>query len=188
MLIGISGCKGVGKDTAASCLEGYTRLGFADKLKEAVANLLMLEDVDVFKDYGTVQVEVRGQANTYRILTGRTFLQRFGTEMGRETFGNSFWVDQWETRYHELQETSMYVPIVVPDVRFANEAVRIKTLGGIIIRIDRKGYIYDGHPSEEGINDDLIDAIVLNSGPIEEFQARFLAVIEGLISGVTNVR
>lgn len=187
MLIGLTGCKGVGKDTAASCLEGFTRLGFADKLKEAVGNLLMMDDVDAFKDYGTVQIEIRGTANYYRIFTGRSFLQRFGTEMGRETFWNSFWVDQWETRYQELQETSMYVPIVVPDVRFANEAIRIKTLEGMIIRIDRPGYIYDGHPSEDGIPDDLIDAVVLNNGTVEEFQARFLAVVEGLISGVASI-
>jgi len=190
MLVGLTGCKGVGKNTAASFLDGYTQMAFADKLKEAVANLfdIPIEEMHYFKNYAMVECDVQGESSYQLILTGRDFLQRFGTEMGRDTFGEKFWVEQWATQYDILSMTNSDAAkkIVVTDVRFHNEASRIIWYGGHIIEITRPGCEPDGHASEDGIPDDLIDATVHNDGTVDDFRRKFLAVVEGLSVGVVS--
>src|SRR5262249_7886745 len=103
MIIGLTGNKGVGKDTAGAFLVqhcGFERAAFADKLKEAVAALFdfPLEWVDEFKDnhgksLDAVEVIVDNKGLMQYSFGWREFLQRFGTEMGRNIFGEWFWVD-----------------------------------------------------------------------------------------------
>lgn len=191
MLVGFAGCKGSGKDTAASFLleeGGWTKIGFADQLKRAVAALwdIPLYEVDELKNSPAyVELNTDWQDNYplkpwYR-YSWREFLQRFGTEMGRDVFGRNFWVDQWWTQY--LAEPDS---VVVPDVRFTNEAVRIKELGGYIIEIVRPGHEPDGHASEQPLHPDLLDMRIFNDGTIEDFKTRVLATVEACKAGVTN--
>ncbi len=196
MLIGICGNKGAGKDTAASFLDGYTRMAFADKLKEAVANLfdISIPEVDEFKeaaelpedDIAVMLGDYGGMLHTS--LPWRGFLQRFGTEMGRNTFGEKFWVEQWATQYDILYMTNSDAAkkVVVTDVRFHNEASRIIWYGGHIIQITRPGCEPDGHASEDRLSKDLIDATVYNDGTLDDFRRKFLAVVEGLSVGVVS--
>lgn len=184
MLIGLTGHKGVGKDTAASFLEGYTKLAFADKLKEAVASLFKIdtEYVDFLKtDY--CWIEIRHPLSAEAIsFSWREFLQRFGTEMGRNTFGENFWIEQWERSYRILNASH----VIVTDVRFLNEAVKIHSKGGVIIEIQRPDHGPDGHASEEPLDRGLIDTIVVNDSNLDDFRNRFLAAIVGLEHGVVN--
>ncbi len=195
MLIGICGNKGVGKNTAADFLDGYTQMAFADKLKEAVANLFGMDisEVDFLKNQlATVEVRVPKDdlrfAYSRHLLYWREFLQRFGTEMGRNTFGESFWADKWASQYDELSysDPAAAKKVVVTDVRFHNEASRIIWHGGHIIEIIRPDCEPDGHASEDGIPDDLIDATVYNDGTVDDFKRKFLAVVEGLSVGVVS--
>lgn len=179
MLIGLTGCKGSGKDTVGQHLVneyGFHRLAFADKLKQAVANLfgITVEEVDRLKNKPShVRLTEVGSDSRYsttaQLIYWREFLQRFGTEMGRNTFGQDFWTDLWETTYHEAQMTSSaYKPVVVTDVRFENEARRIIQLGGWLIEVVRPGHEPDGHASEEPIDRDLLTAQLGNDGSIED--------------------
>jgi hypothetical protein len=194
MLIGLTGCKGVGKDTAASFLieeYHYVKLGFADILKQAVANLLdiPLNRVDTFKETGNIILSISEEyhPSLQKAISGRGFLQRFGTEMGRQTFGDDFWINLWDRQYQEIQGKSpSYIPIIVPDVRFNNEALFLNRVGGTIIEITRSGHETDGHESEEGIYRDLIAITVDNNASMESFRRRFLAVYHGLTVGVVG--
>ena len=183
-LIGFTGVKGSGKDTAGGFLvenEGFKRAGFADKLKEAVANLFDtdLENVTKWKyrepadverdikhlDFVEVHIDVGGDVEyTY---TWREFLQRFGTEMGRNTFGEDFWVNL------ALPDFPL-VNTVFTDVRFDNEAGRILKLGGRVFEIIRPGFESDGHESEEPIDRDLIDGTIINNGSLAVLRNRVL--------------
>lgn len=197
MIVGFSGCKGSGKDTAASFLIkelGYERRGFADKLKEAVSNLfdIPLQWVDEFKNNlgytidlvevhinvcdspiqnpgGGKQIYVERKADREYVYTWREFLQRFGTEMGRQTFGSSFWVDQVLPKDERPIKN-----IVLPDVRFDNEAMRIIQLGGRVYEILRPGHEPDGHASEVGISKPFVHAQIANDGSIEDFRKKVL--------------
>ncbi len=194
MLIGICGNKGVGKNTAADFLDGYTQMAFADKLKEAVANLfdISVDWVDLLKG-SNEEREVIGQVQLdfgwgKDSLNWREFLQRFGTEMGRNTFGRNFWVEQWEHQYNDLHALDRHAAknVVVTDVRFRNEATRIIYYGGQIIEITRPGCEPDGHASEDRLPEDLIDATVYNDSTVDDFRRKFLAVVEGLSVGVVS--
>lgn len=183
MIIGFTGAKGSGKDTAASFLieeRGYARLGFADALKNAVAALfdLTVEQVDLLKN-DLCWVELRHPLSSEAItFSWRKFLQRFGTEMGRNVFGQDFWVELWEDAAHDLKRA--HEGIVTPDVRFINEADTIRAWGGFVIEIRRPGHEPDGHASEEGLPPNYIDAAITNDGDLDQFKTRVLGTIDAL--------
>ena len=178
MIIGFHGVKGSGKDTAAQYLidnHGFQKIAFADKLKEAVANLfnVPIEKVDEWKEdreyeipLTEVNLDIGGTVEyTY---SWREFLQRFGTEMGRNTFGKDFWVNQWEDSLYKLSDFPDELNIVVTDVRFQNECHTLHRLDGIVFRIVRPGYGSDGHASEMRLPDIIMNGEIENSGTIEE--------------------
>lgn len=185
-LIGFTGCKGVGKDTAGQFLvhEGFKQIGFADKLKEAVANLfdIDIKDVDEFKLNRTivgnitsdtipaVEVILDIEGHTQYSLSWREFLQRFGIEMGRNTFGYDFWLNL------ALPDFPV-VDTVITDVRFDNEAARIMRFGGSVYEITRPGHEPDGHVSEEGIDRDLIMGTITNDGDMDKFRGWVLSAV-----------
>jgi hypothetical protein len=170
MIIGFHGCKGVGKDTAAKFLidtYDFTKVAFADPLKDAVAALLDIprDEVDTWKSDEEAAV-ILDWSYGRKEFNGREFLQRFGTEMGRNTFGNNFWVEQWED--HLYRHSMQADDIVVTDVRFRNEAEKIQELNGLVVRITRPGHQPDGHKSEEPLPDLLVDAEISNIGTIDD--------------------
>ncbi len=186
MLIGLTGYKGVGKDTAAQWLideQGYVKLAFADKLKEAVANLfgLTLGEVELLKNDLTWVSIHWPLSEGVREMSFRELLQRFGTEMGRHTFGEDFWVEIWEREFYDINTTTgRHIPIVATDVRFENEAQKIHELEGKLIRVMRPGYDSDGHASEVELPSHYIDAVVMNEGTIEDFHTNLAIIMEGI--------
>jgi len=192
MIIGFTGVKQSGKDTCGAFLvETYEfqRRAFADILKEAVCNLFDIDLIvydklkgndNVAETVGHVILEVSG--TTQYDYSWREFIQRFGTEMGRNTFGKNFWVDQWEDGLY--RDSIVEDDIVVTDVRFQNEAAKIQDLGGTIVRVTRPGYESDGHVSEEPLPNILIDADINNNGTIEDLQIDVMELYQGLIRGL----
>lgn len=173
MIVGFTGLAGSGKDTAAKYLVekyGFERHAFADKLKDAVAALMFIprEDVDIFKevvtDYGACRASVLLLIDNeceYE-FQWREFLQRFGTEMGRQVFGNDFWVNQLMSGY-------AVTDWAISDVRFENEASAIQDAGGVVVKLIRPGTdVGDTHVSEAGLYDDSIDHVILNDGSLSD--------------------
>jgi len=143
MIVGLSGQKRSGKDTIAAYLvkeHNFERKAFADPLKRSVAALfdIPFSEVDKLKLDPQVEVIIRKWKDgnifeDYVRMNKRTFLQRYGTEAHRDVFGQDFWLD------HTLPVQGFYPgrAIVVTDVRFTNEAARIRELGGIVVKVSR---------------------------------------------------
>ena len=139
MIIGICGLIGSGKGTVADILveQGFTKVSFADKLKDGVAtifdwNRAMLEgDTDESRLWRE-QEDIFWTAETGRSITPRIVLQEFGTECMRDGFHNGVWVSL--LKKFILDNPGYYV---VPDVRFRNEQNMIRDLGGEIWQIKR---------------------------------------------------
>lgn len=197
-LIGVAGAKRSGKNTFADLLaareENVTRVAFADKLKLFAARALgfrgtdefLIALMDEFKETGELAAGYRQPGADGSILlnmTGRQYLQWVGTEAGRNTFGDTFWIDQvlpdpvkfdgadWQT----LIEGEFYERygwevdyVVVTDVRFPNEAQRIRDLGGVVVEIQRDGAGGDGHVSETPLPREMVDYVVTNDGTMED--------------------
>jgi hypothetical protein len=180
MIIGLTGLKGSGKDTVGAYLVkefGFERKAFADPLKRSVAALfdIPFSEIDKLKDMldNWIFLDMDGVLEPVSKMNFRTFLQRYGTEAHRDIFGKNFWVDL------TLPVQGFYPgrAIVVTDVRFRNEAERVKYLDGIIIRIKRGSLEQhphgvegepDVHESEIMDYPDLVDFTLYNDGTIEE--------------------
>ncbi len=147
MIIGISGRKGSGKSTVAGYLqdriEGAVRISFADTLK------LIAQEA-----FGALPEQVYGLRKNDRIavcgLVARDVMQKVGQGM-REIWPDC-WVFAWERKVVEHWAMNGTGPVIVDDVRYPNEAKRIKEMGGILIRLDRAPY-EDAHVSETALDD-----------------------------------
>lgn len=118
----------------------------------------------------------------------RKLLQWIGTDWGRETVNENIWVDIWKKEVELFIASNVIV--LCDDCRFDNEAQAIKSLGGIIIHIIRPGTDLDGkktvkeHSSENGISDEYIDHVIVNSGTEEEYIEKLEMLFNELFSDI----
>lgn len=140
--VGLSGPAGSGKSTAAQFLVdrfGYTRVRFAGPLK-AMARAAGLDERQVEGDLKEVPSE---------LLCGRTpryFMQRLGTEFGRDLIGEDFWVGLWRNAANAVLDAGGRV--VADDCRFENEVGTLRNLGGKIGLLRGRGGLAQSHASE----------------------------------------
>jgi dephospho-CoA kinase len=169
MIIGLSGYARSGKDTIAEILimnYGFKRLAFADNIRKAILKLN-----PILSDGHRVSERVKelGWEPTKAMTEMRRLLQVFGTEVGREMFGEDFWVKQV---FKQIQEEEIYKNFVITDVRFPNEANFIKANGGEIWRINRgSNKPINAHMSESALDDYKFDRIVSNESTIQELES-----------------
>lgn len=173
--IGLSGYARSGKDTVAGILieYGWTRFAFADKLKLAVKLLNPTLEWNQFDGATTVQaaLEEHGPERTKELFPEyRRLLQVMGTEVGRDMFGENFWVEQ------ALREVAENDLAVFTDCRFPNEAQAIKERGGEVWRIQRPGYgPVNGHASETSLDDWAFDRVIANDGDLTALRPKVLS-------------
>lgn len=168
-IIGIVGKAGSGKSLAGSYLferHQNVLLKFATPIKNMLGAL------------GLTYREIEGDLKDKPcvLLNGRTpryALQTLGTEWGRRLMGEEMWVRHWRRRLPGLRR------VVCDDVRFPNEVEEIRSLGGIIVRIDRKDPRRDDHPSEY-LEDLAYDYRFSNVGTREDL----FGAMEGLMGSL----
>jgi hypothetical protein len=119
-------------------------------------------------------------ANAPLITTPRHFLQRLGTEWGREMIGGDVWIRCWN---RDIMASAVEhfgdILVVSDDVRFPNEADAIRAHGGIVVRIERDGSgsaTGSGHASET--TQVRPDITIWNDGPECVLAARMSGVLD----------
>jgi hypothetical protein len=174
MIVGIGYKKHSGKDTLGKFL--YEEIlkhyvisfpcitHFADHLKEELAQAC-----------GVLTEEINGNKDLFRPA-----LQWWGTEFRRK-FGknDNYWVDKMGTYLHGLDSRL----VIIPDVRFPNEAEWIKRKGGKLIKITRPELnSIDTHASEIAMdNFSGWDMEVINDGSKEQLLHKAKGIINSLI-------
>jgi hypothetical protein len=172
MLIGLAGWARSGKDTLADYLvvfHDYKKVAFADPMREALVRLNPTIELGNFKLAKlATSVNVFGWEDVKSLSPDvRGLMQRLGTEVGRQMFGENFWVDQTMKRVAEIDGNC-----VVSDVRYPNEAQAIKDAGGIVIRIERNGVkAANEHTSESALDGFEFDLVIRNDGTLQEFMS-----------------
>jgi dephospho-CoA kinase len=175
--IGLHGFAGAGKDAVAKILAnyGYTRVAFADVLREA---LYVLNPVILFHPYGEDQrvqdlVDRHGWDEAKRQYEEiRRMLQVLGTEVGREMIDQNVWVD---SVFKKLEEGKKYV---FTDVRFVNEHQAIDSRIGLLVKIDRPGYgPVNAHKSDKGLPDEWFDVRINNDGTLEDLNTKVREIL-----------
>ena len=167
--IGISGYARSGKDTVAAYLienEGYSRMSFADPMREALVNLN--PNISFIGLEEPVELKIAVERFGWEALKSlapevRGLMQRMGTEVGREMFSEDFWVEAALDRAEDGSK------LVFSDVRYSNEADAIKKLGGRVYRVIRDGVgPANDHPSETGMDGYDVDVTIDNSGSLDD--------------------
>lgn len=148
LLIGIAGPARSGKDTAATGIikqlgASWSRASFADPMK-LMLNTIGVDTSDEAKDL---------PSNQFGVST-RRMLQTLGTEWGRDLIGEDFWVDVFRRMNAGRR-------IVVPDVRFENEAQLVRDHGALIHIMGRGGIAGD-HVSESPLGIKAGDYVIQN--------------------------
>jgi hypothetical protein len=158
-LIGFCGPAGAGKTYAANYLAeayGYSRVRFAAPLK-AMMRALGLSDDEVDGPLKEQPCALLGGK------TARHAMQTLGTEWGRELIGSELWIRVWGRAAARFLDSGL--PVVVDDVRFANEAAAIWSRHGLLVRIDRPGSGSASGAAHASENQALhYDALVHNTG------------------------
>lgn len=192
MLLGLTGVAQSGKSTVAEYLMneyGFKEYLFSDGVKLALYRMNpIIMSTHRHGDYtqDVVQylqdvVDDFGWDSAKQIPMVRELLQRMGTEAGRDVHGQDVWVNrtfnqmlkecEWDWKFEDDQLTKHAVSdIVIPDLRFDNEAERIKHHGGVIIKVDRGNKPVNSHSSEKGIDATLIDVTFYNTGTLAEIK------------------
>lgn len=141
MIIGICGLIGSGKGTVADFLveqRGFTKISFADRLKDGVASVFnwdreMLEGNTGESRAWREKVDPYWSTETGKPITPRLVLQLFGTDCMRNGFFDGIWVSLVKKQLLENPDSNF----VIPDVRFENEANMIRSIGGKLWRVKR---------------------------------------------------
>lgn len=184
-VVGISGYARSGKDTVANILvekHGYTKMSFADPMREALLRLNPM--IQVGDMHGILLSSAVSQLGWEHLKTAspdvRPLMQRLGTEVGREMFGENFWIDQAIARIPDGAK------VVFADTRFQNEARAIEALGGKVLRVYRPGVeAANTHISEVDLDTYGFDAIIANQGTLEDLEADVENIIANNWSNLT---
>lgn len=141
-IISLSGLIGSGKDTVAEQLitkYGFTRMSFADTLKDAVATVFGW-DREMVEGRTPAARQWREQVDPWwakRLgvpeLTPRWVLQFWGTEVCRNGFHDDIWIASLERKLMNCADQN----IVVSDSRFINELSMLANAGAVTVSVIR---------------------------------------------------
>lgn len=172
-VVGITGLAGSGKTTVARYLMewyGYARIRFADALKMMARERLNYVGVDETTIDRMIDGDLKEIPTDY--LSGKTprqYMQRLGTQFGREQIDENHWIHAWTDRA-AWQKTEGVPGIVADDVRFHNEVEAIYKWGGIVVKVTRPDLELAAdvaaHESERYANELPYDVHLINDGSI----------------------
>jgi hypothetical protein len=190
IVIGFTGYAQSGKDTAASFLveKGFRRLAFADILRTSLYALNPIVECEAHtltNGAGEIVLDVTSDYRVRDIVDGigwdrakteypeiRQLLQRLGTEVGRDLYGENFWVERVTRQIHNGDK------VVITDVRFENEEAAVHNLGGKVFRIVRPGNgAANTHASEQQVDRLFVDGAIPNNGSLEEYREAVLSAV-----------
>ena len=155
----IHGKKRSGKDYIASLIKKELeschnikakKLSLAYKMKVMISSLfnISLDELEEYKNKES-SIYLKEDNEYKKILTFREILQRFGTEVMKNTFGEDIWI---RFLIKEIKSSEEEV-ILIPDIRFEEELRILSGLGSsYTIYIESKSIDNnDQHISEKGL-------------------------------------
>ena len=169
-LLGLGFTAQVGKDTIAANLgPTWKRVGFGDGVRDLA--LAINPRLTGNRIHLTELINHMGWETAKEEQDVRQLLQGIG-HGARKTIHRDIWLDL------AFEKVSNYLyqgfNVVLTDVRYPNEADSIKTLGGTVVQVLRKGSLQMLHPSENQMNNYPADHTIHNNGTIEKAVAQVL--------------
>jgi hypothetical protein len=177
--IGLIGKARSGKDTAALHLvrtRAYTRLAFADPLKEMALSIdPLIPSVErIHVRLSTLIRDVGWEYAKDSYPEVRRILQHTGQTM-RE-YDDEFWLTAMRRKLNNAEAWNL--PVIVSDVRYPNEAGMLRSRGFRLVRIVRPDSSYRSlgnvfaegakHASETALDGYAADATITNAGSVTD--------------------
>ena len=164
-IIGITGRAGSGKDTLANTMEseGFQRYSMAEPIKRGIEAMFGFNR-DIWEDRDVKETDLDWLGRSPRYLA-----QTLGTEWGRDTVHSDLWLLLASKKLAECNQ------IIIPDIRFVNEAKWVVDNGGKVFEVVRPGedaIPECNHASENGIPLEYISTYILNNGSVDDFMLR----------------
>lgn len=179
LLLGLTAPAGSGKDTVARYLEGryaFACIGFADPVRDMLGALLEHVDVDGawLVEHALKELPMPVLGRSYREL-----MQSLGTEWGRNTLQQGFWLLVAEHKLRQARERGDN--LCFTDVRFPNEAAWLRAQGGQLVRVYRHAApAVRAHESEQHIDALGAEHTLLNDSSLGALEHRIDALMERL--------
>ncbi len=193
-IIGLCGLKGSGKDTVADMLvqnDNYIKVAFADFIKNALKELFDWDDT-------SFEQSKKEEIDPYWGVTPRKMCQELGTEFLRVHCKNmictkfllpnnieyegSFHIKRLNKEICKYIEHDKNINIIFSDIRFQDELDYVKSLGGIIVKINRissNKNQFSEHVSEKNIDSlQNVDYKIDNDGTILELLKKVNLIVE----------
>jgi hypothetical protein len=186
-IIGLCGYARTGKDTMAAAVTceplSFMRFAFADELKSDVSEAMLHALIASGQHVDSIDVS--------RVMSGQKEKIRpmlVGWGAGMRAVDSDHWIKRLtriihartlfpcDSQYGKLPRLTSRC--VITDVRYLNEADWVRSLGGIVVWIERPGVFAANDEELFKTLPDYCDVRLILDGSIEENQAKFCKIAE----------
>lgn len=204
LVIGLGGLLTAGKDVVADHLVdkyGFVKMGMSDPLADALyvlnPRILIRGESEIVKEQFVFDqiysyqdiIDVVGYVEAKTIPEVRSWLQKLGTEVGRDMLGKNIWVDAAEKKIRIAAGLGRNV--VITGIRFPNELEMINDLNSIYTRslsvwVERdtaRNTSTSQHASEGSVRPDQFDCTLINDKDIPALHK----ATDDLLENIKNV-
>ena len=160
-----------GKSEVAEVLceqHGFVLVKFADPVKDMTRSFLRMAGAPEALCERMLEGDLKEQVIPGLGKSTRHLLQTLGTDWGRDRVSANVWVNLTVDRLRHYLRAGRSV--VIDDMRFPNELEAVLAMGGVPVKIIRRGVPrYNAHPSE-GLLDNYPMATTDNSGTLGDLR------------------
>lgn len=180
LIIGLTGQKRSGKDTAADAVAKWARESKVALHRDSFAAPIRAFFTQHFDMTDSNKEEPIAELDG---LTRRQGMVTMGTEWGRDMLHPQIWVWLLFNRLKAAEKNGCKIAVIT-DVRFEDEAKAIKKVGGHIIQILRASTrdLNPEHRSEQGIPSYLLDHLITNDVEKAVLEKRMQALVSFIYS------
>ena len=171
-IVGFHGPYGSGKDTLGSALAETIPNSIISKFALPLYRMAAVID-PAFHITMTHAAKQEFVLNREELGTRRNFLEKLGTDFGREMIHPDFWVTILAKYYEDVKAEYPFTTMIITDVRAENEAAWIRRNDGIVFKLRPDWLINSnletGHKITNELAEDDRDAVLyLKEGKIKE--------------------
>lgn len=185
-VIALTGPKGSGKDTVANIIcakyAHVEKAAFADPIKKAVQHIFQLDGHSSYEydrlKRSKISYDDPATQTTWRGIDARHVVREIGMLM--RSYDEQQFNRYIQTFIIEAAERRSSI-FVVTDLRFDNEYIMLRRHGAKIVKITRPDYKYDGHITERGFDDPLIDYVIDNDYSLIALEEKVTEVVDKII-------
>lgn len=190
-IIALTGPKGSGKDTVAQLIAQLypdyevNAIAFADPIKKVIEHIFQLpttgsalEDHQAYDKFKRTRLIYDLPGIGTEGISARHVVREIGMLM--RSYNEKQFNEYVHNRVTSGNLHNKRIDVIT-DLRFDNEYLMLKQIGAKIIKINRPSYDYDGHITERGFDDHLVDKVLMNDSNIDYLKTRVKVIIDSII-------